>query len=82
MAQELPYRTGYSHRGRYYTLEEFIDFDQHGLWTFRDVRFSAAGTLLATAAAVVSDAPAGHFSEELDNKNRSSCVHLSVTKQC
>ena len=31
------------------------------------MRFSAAGTLLATAAALVSDAPAGHFSEELDN---------------
>ena len=31
------------------------------------MRFSAAGTLLATTAARVSDAPAGHFSEELDN---------------
>ena len=65
--KELPYRTSYSHRGGYYTLEELIDFDQHGLWSFRDVRFSAAGTLLATTAAMVSDAPAGQFSEELDN---------------
>ena len=65
--KELPYRTSYSHRGGYYTLEELISFDQHGLWSFRDVRFSAAGTLLATAAALVSDAPAGQFSEELDN---------------
>ena len=31
------------------------------------MRFSVAGTLLATAAALVSDAPAGQFSEELDN---------------
>ena len=65
--KELPYRTSYSHRGGYYTLEELIDFDQHGLWSFRAVRFSAAGTLLATTAALVSDAPAGQFSEELDN---------------
>ena len=65
--KELPCRTSYSHRGGYYTLEEFIDFDQHGLWSFRDVRFSVAGTLLATTAAMVSDAPAGQFSEELDN---------------
>ena len=65
--KELPYRTSYSHRGGYYTLEELIDFDQHGLWSFRAVRFSAAGTLLATTAAMVSDAPAGQFSEELDN---------------
>ena len=31
------------------------------------MRFSAAGTLLATTEAMVSDAPAGQFSEELDN---------------
>ena len=31
------------------------------------MRFSAAGTLVATTAARVSDAPAEHFSEELDN---------------
>ena len=36
--KELPYRTSYSHRGGYYTLEELIDFDQHGLWSFRAVR--------------------------------------------
>ena len=65
--KELTYRTSYSHRGGYYTLEELIDFDQHGLWSFRAVRFSAAGTLLATAVALVGDAPAGQFSEELDN---------------
>ena len=64
--KELPYRTSYSHRGGYYTLEELIDFDP-GLWSFRAVRFSAAGTLLATTAELVSDAPAGQFSEELDN---------------
>ena len=31
------------------------------------MRFSAAGTLLATTPESVSDAPAGQFSEELDN---------------
>ena len=65
--KELPYRTSYSHRGRSDTLEELINYDQHGLWSFRDVRFSAVGTLLATVAARVSAAPAGQFSEELDN---------------
>ena len=65
--KELPYRTSYSHRGRYYTLDELIDFDQRGLWSFRDVRFSVAGTLLATTEAMVNDAPAGQYSEELDH---------------
>ena len=49
-------------------MTELIDFDEHGLWSYRDVRFSSAGTLLATAAAMVADAPAGQFSEELDNR--------------
>ena len=75
--KELPYRTSYSHRGGYYTLEELINFDQHGLWSFRDVRFSVAGTLLATAAALVSDAPAGQFSEELDN-----LLHVALRMSC
>ena len=66
--KELPYRTSYSHRGSYYTLADLIHFDEHGLWSFGDVRFSTAGTLLATAAAMVADAPGGQFSEELDNR--------------
>ena len=66
--KELPCHTSYSHRGGYYTLAELIDFDEHGLWSFRDVRFSSAGPLLAIAAAMVAATPAGLFSEELDNR--------------
>ena len=66
--KELSYRTSYSHRGGYYTLDELINYDEHGLWSFHDVRFSVAGTLLATTAALVSAAPAGQFNEELDNR--------------
>src|SRR3990172_7268724 len=32
---ELPYRTSYSHRGRYYTLDDVARFDDLGLWCFR-----------------------------------------------
>ena len=41
--KELLYRTSYSHRSGYYTVEDLITFDQHGLWSFHDVRFSVAG---------------------------------------
>ena len=74
--KELPYRSSYSHRGRYYTLDELIEFDEHGLWSFRDVRFSAAGTLLATVAATVSAASAGQFSEE------STCCRSAPRMPC
>ena len=52
--KELPCRTSYSHRGAYHTLEDIAEFDETGLWSYQDVWFSAYGTLLSTAAAVVA----------------------------
>jgi hypothetical protein len=64
--KQLAYRTSYSHRGRYYTLDETAHFDQNGLWSFRSVWFSRQGTLLDTAQALVENSAAGYFAEELD----------------
>jgi len=65
--KELPYRTSYSHRGRYYTLDELAHFDALGLWSHRAVQFSTHGTLLSTAATIVPAGEAGYFVDELDN---------------
>ena len=65
--KELPCHTSYSHRGGYYTLEDIAEFDETGLWSYQDVWFSAYGTLLSTAAAVVAAGEWGYFVEELDN---------------
>ncbi len=65
--RELPYRTSYSHRGRYYTLDEVAQFDERGIWSHREVWFSVHGTLLSTTAAIVEAAERGHVVEELDN---------------
>ena len=59
--KDLDAHTSYSHRGGYYTLDELADFDEHGLWAFAGVRFSRAGTFVATAEAFVNHAEAGHF---------------------
>ena len=64
---DLAARTSYSHCGGYYTIDELVDFDERGLWSFAGVRFSRIGTLIATAKSFVSHAEAGHFGEELDN---------------
>lgn len=64
---ELPCHTSYSHRGRYYTLEEIAEFNESGLWSYRDVWFSTHGTLLSTAVAVVEIGEWGYFVEELDH---------------
>jgi hypothetical protein len=66
--KQLAYRTSYSHRGRYYTLDETAQFDQNGLWSFRSVWFSRQGTLLDTAQAFVENSSAGYFVEELDHR--------------
>lgn len=63
----LAYRTSYSHRGRYYTLDEIARFGERGLWTFRDVRFSRYGTLLSTAEAFVRASEKGFFASELED---------------
>ena len=35
--KELSYRTSYSHRGGYYTLDEIARFSELGLWSFPSV---------------------------------------------
>ena len=65
---DLAYRTSYSHRGRYYTLDEVVDFDEDGLWSYGSVWFSVYGTLLATAEATVEEGEFGYFVDELDNR--------------
>jgi hypothetical protein len=66
--QELPYRSSYSHRGAYYTLDEVAQFDEQGLWSYQDVWFSTYGTLLSTAVAFVEAGEQGHYVEELDHE--------------
>ena len=65
--KQLDYQTSYSHRGRFYTLDEVAEFDEQGLWSWDNIWFSICGTLLSTAAAFVQDAQLGYFVDELDN---------------
>jgi hypothetical protein len=62
----LAYRTSYSHRGRFYTLDELARFDAIGLWSFRSVWFSQFGTLVSTVEALVGAAEAGYDAGELE----------------
>jgi hypothetical protein len=71
--KELSYRTSYSHRGSFYTLDEVAAFDERGLWSCGPVRFSLHGTLVATTEVFVTQSPAGYFVSELDQ-----ILHLPV----
>lgn len=70
---QLPYRTSYSQRGSFYTLQSIPRFDAQGLWLCRGAWFSRQGTLLDTAEAFVRAAPAGYFASELE-----AVLHVSV----
>jgi hypothetical protein len=61
----LPYRTSYSHRGAFYTLDSLARFDAQGLWSCRGAWFSRYGTLLESTLALVNEAPAGYLAAEL-----------------
>ncbi len=71
--KELSLRTSYSHRGSYYTLDETADFDDMGLWSFREVWFSRHGTLLSTAQECINESVAGYFADELEQ-----ALHVEV----
>lgn len=63
--RELTYRTSYSHRGKYYTLDKITCFSNHGLWFFQSVGFSIYGTLMKTAKALVEKSEIGLTTAEL-----------------
>jgi hypothetical protein len=71
--KELSYRTSYSHRGSFYTLDEITSFDDQGLWSFDSVWFSRHGTLVAAAEDCVTKSEAGYFASELED-----ILHVSV----
>ena len=62
----LGYRSSYSHCGAYYTLDSIAQYDELGLWSYRDAHFSRYGTLLKTAEVLVSQSPAGYWVPELE----------------
>ena len=62
----LGYRSSYSHSGTYFTLDSIAQYDEQGLWSYQGIHFSRQGTLLNTAATLVTNAPAGCFTDELD----------------
>ena len=71
--KELSYYTSYSHRGKYYTLNEIANFDYRGLWSFETALFSQYGTLLETAKTFINRSEAGFSNSELE-----SLLHVEV----
>jgi hypothetical protein len=60
----------------YYTVADVPRFDDWGLWAYRDIRFSRAGTLLDTLVALVSQASAGLTVGELKERLQTPVSNL------
>ncbi|MBI4678909.1 MAG: hypothetical protein HY748_15125 [Elusimicrobia bacterium] len=57
--KEAGYLSSYTHTCRYYTLRRIPQFDSFGLWHYRDVGFSRAGTLKGAVVDLVDSSSAG-----------------------
>lgn len=65
--RQLSYLSSYSHRGKYYTLNEIAEFDDLGLWSFEPAMFSKYGTLLKTVKAFIDESEDGLSAGELES---------------
>ena len=74
--KKFGYYASYNHNASYYVLRDVPEFDDWGLWTYRDVRFSRYHTLPATIVAVVTRAPAGLTVQELEERLQTKAANL------
>lgn len=70
------YFSSYNHNGMYYVLHDVPQFDDWGLWSWRDFRFSRAGTLKNTVLRLVEQSPAGHTTKELATRLLVDVAHV------
>lgn len=65
LLHQYGYLTSYNDNARHYTLAGIPKFDQHGLWAYRNVRFSKWGSLTKTIVGLVQESSAGLTAEQL-----------------
>jgi hypothetical protein len=75
----LGYLSSYSHRGKYYTLQDVPDFDEQGLWRWVSVWFSRFGNLVETAKEFVEESEAGFTARELGEVLHVECKRALLT---
>ena len=74
----IGYYSSFSHNGRWYTLASIPHFSHEGLWFYRNIGFSRAGSLTRTLVALVDTSSAGMTAEALGQKLRCRCHSVLV----
>ncbi len=72
------YYSSFTHNGSWYTLRSIPRFGRNGLWFYRDIGFSRAGTLTKTLVSLISGSPAGMNAEMLGKTLRCRCHGVLV----
>jgi hypothetical protein len=76
---EVGYYSSFTHNGGWYTLRSIPRFGRNGLWFYRDIGFSRAGTLTKTLISLITRSPAGMSAEMLGETLRCRCHGVLVT---
>jgi len=71
--KQLPYKSSYSHCGKYYTLDSFARYNKNGIWDYNQIYFSKYGTLKNTVLESIEKCKTGLTSQEL-----SEFLHVPV----
>lgn len=69
------YLTSYNRNAKYYTLSRIAQFDEQGLWSYRDIHFSKWGTLPDTVLGQIELSAAGMTARQLEE-----ILHISNIK--
>ena len=75
---ETGYYSSFTHNGSWYTLRSIPRFGRSGLWFYRDIGFSRAGTLTKTLVSLISGSPAGMTADMLGETLRCRCHGVLV----
>ena len=70
--------TSFNKNGKYYSLPEFLDFDENGLCFLNEIGFSQNGNLIKTMAALADDSAAGLSANDFEKLLRFKFNSYSV----
>ncbi|HID40003.1 MAG TPA: hypothetical protein EYP36_10885 [Calditrichaeota bacterium] len=65
--KQIPYKSSYSHCGKYYTLDTMAQYDKYGVWGYGNVFFSKYGTLKNTVLVNIENCKTGLTACELED---------------
>jgi hypothetical protein len=66
--KRVNYISSYSHQGKYYSLPQLAQYDELGIWHYREVSFSQQGTLKQTLIHLIDQSDQGWTASELTQR--------------